>query len=117
MLSVTDAFTAFRQQCALRGLTDFTEVAAGTTSTLRTLLVTHDDAGLRLSWDASSQLLTLEVTHGTRETVWWLDLFSAACPGGVLPPSPSEGVSFPEAIEYGIELMTPHFHSGALPNP
>ena len=57
---------------------------------------------IRLSWDWSEDVLSLEVTHGPPDQppVGWLDLYRATVGEGVLVPDQSD-FDFKEALSHG----------------
>ncbi|HQR67544.1 MAG TPA: hypothetical protein PLB02_09130 [Thermoanaerobaculia bacterium] len=108
--AVKDAFELFRERVLTRGLTDLTQEEHPKEFGHRLLMASRSGASLRLTWDGKEERLVLEITHGTQTSSWWLDLFSAHCPGGLVPAAPPENPGFAESLDHGLDLLTPERH-------
>ena len=72
------------------------------------ILAGDDQTGLRLTWDLNECQLVIEVTYGADGTCSdWLDLYDMPIPDPNNLPD-DHGISIADAIDYGIELMTPY---------
>ncbi len=66
-------------------------------------------AELRVVWDGRDEYLSVQVSHGpvSASPAGWLTLYGSKCAAALLPDPPSPEESFPSAVEYGLELMSP----------
>ena len=105
-MTVDQAFAQFESEVRTRGLA-FQAVAPGS-ETNRTTELERDGAGLRLTWDERSGLLSLDVTHGPQggPPAGWLDLYRAAGEPNHLRAD-QDNFDFAEAVAHGLSLFAP----------
>ena len=72
-----------------------------------TILVGDDRTGLRLTWNAETSRLVIAITQGDElGGSDWLDLYDRVVDDTNELPIDND-VSITDAIDYGVELMTP----------
>ena len=104
-LDVNDLFEHFRHQALHRGQSN---VYTDPSHTDENLTLASGSAQLRLRWHSSTNELVLETTHGPVDgtPMFWMDLYHVTVRVGEELPA-DRGISFEDALDYGLDLMVP----------
>ncbi len=104
--SIPDAFNEFERMATRLGLPAPSKETMPNILDGCTAVVALADGRLRLTWDGKEETLVLEISHGPPGgQIFWLDLFCARCPEGVLTEVDNLDVDFQSSLENGMELM------------
>lgn len=107
-MTVDTAFQLFRSRAEARGLSELDERSDSAPFGSRCITSWQASGALRLIWNQKEATLALEITHGPPGGPnAWLDLFQATDRGEKHFPFQDGDIRFDEAVEYGLDLLTP----------